>query len=109
MEINGGDYRPLLVVVIVVLCPASVSKNFTIAESSSMQIVNPDPKVAAKDVVSSSFIVSIRVGGVDHVLSERMPAAFENYVTDLQELSLLATSRMQPFWISHAQFTTQKV
>jgi len=79
MKIIGHDYRPLLVIVIVVLCSASASRNFSIAESSSMRILSPPPKLTPKDVVSSSFVVSIRVGDVDHVLSERITTAIGNY------------------------------
>ena len=79
-KIIGRDYFPLLVL-IVVHCSASASKNFSISESSSMRILSPPPKVAAKDVVSNLFAISIRVRDVDTVLSERITVAVQDYVT----------------------------
>jgi len=88
-KIIGRDYFPLLVL-IVVHCSASASKNFSISESSSMRILSPPPKVAAKDVVSNLFAISIRVRDVDTVLSERITVAVQDYVTRSAAEAVLA-------------------
>ena len=46
-----------------------------------MRILSPASTIAAKDVVSRFFAISIRVCDVDHVLSERITAHIERYLS----------------------------
>ena len=55
-----------------------------------MRILNPSQTIAAKDVVSSIFALSIRICDVDHVLSERITSDIEHYLSQSAAEAVMA-------------------
>jgi len=52
-----------------------------VSQPTNMRILSPASKIAAKDIVSSTFAISIQVCDVDKVLSEPITARVENYLS----------------------------